>query len=100
MAEAGARFEYISGIWQSVADRGRALVGYRRPAPLDPQALIELARKLISGRGETSAVAAAATLLAGFAALDEADKRAFLNGASDAFGPDLEALQAVARAFL
>ena len=100
MAEAGARFEYISGIWQSVAERGRALVGIRRPVPLDPQALIEIARKLISGRGETSAVTAAATLLAGFAALDEADKRAFLTGASDAFGPDLEALQAVARAFL
>jgi malonyl-CoA decarboxylase len=100
MAEAGARFEYISGIWQSVADRGRALVGIRRPAPVTVEALIDLARKLISGRGETSGVAAAATLLASFAALDEADKRAFLAAASDAFGPDLEALQSAARAFL
>ncbi len=100
MAEAGARFEYISGIWQSVADRGRAWVGIRRPAPVTVEALIDLARKLISGRGETSGVAAAATLLAGFAGLDEADKRAFLTEASEAFGPDLATLQTAARAFL
>jgi malonyl-CoA decarboxylase len=100
MAETATRFEYISGIWQSVADRGRAWVGMRRPAPVTVEALIDLARKLISGRGETSGVAAAATLLAGFTALDEADKRAFLTEASEAFGPDLDALQATARAFL
>jgi malonyl-CoA decarboxylase len=100
MAEVATRFDYIAGVWQSVADRGRAWVGIRRPAPVTVEALIELARKLISGRGETSNVAAAATLLAGFAGLDEADQRAFLARASDAFGPDLEALETAARAFL
>jgi len=100
MSDAGARFEYISGFWQSVADRGRAWVGIRRPAPLTVEGLLDLARKLLSGRGEASGAAAAATLLAGFGALGEADKREFLTRVSQAFGADLEALAGLARAFL
>jgi malonyl-CoA decarboxylase len=100
MPESSTHIEYLSGLWQSVAERGRALVGIRRPAPLDVEGLIELARKLLTGRGEASSVATAATLLSGFGALSEADKRAFLLRASDAFGPDLPALAEAARAFL
>ena len=100
MAEPTTRFEYLSGFWQSVAGRGRALVGIRRPAPLDVEGLIELARKLLGGRGEASGAATAATLLAGFGALGEAEKRAFLSVIGDEFGPDLPALEEAARAFL
>ena len=100
MPESSTHFTYISGLWQSVADRGRAWVGMRRPAPPDVEALIELSRQLLSGRGEASGAARASAALAGFAALSEADKRAFLARASEAFGPDLAALQESARAFL
>ena len=100
MPETGVHFEYISGLWQSVADRGRALVGIRRPAPLDVEALIELARRLLTGRGEASGAAAAATLLSGFGSLTEVEKRAFLARACDVFGPNLGDLQEAARAFL
>jgi malonyl-CoA decarboxylase len=100
MSETSTHFEYLSGLWQSVADRGRALVGIRRPAPLDVEALIELSRKLLTGRGEASGAATAAALLAGFDALPAADRHAFLARVSEAFGPDLAALQEASRAFL
>jgi malonyl-CoA decarboxylase len=100
MAETTTHFEYLSGFWQSVAGRGRALVGMRRPAPLDVEALIELARKLLAERGEASGAATAQTLLAGFGALGEVEKRLFLARMGDEFGPDLEGLQQAARAFL
>ena len=70
MSESSTHFAYISGLWQSAADRGRAWVGIRRPPPpLDVEALIDLCRKLLSGRGEASGAATASALLAGFAAL-------------------------------
>jgi malonyl-CoA decarboxylase len=100
MPESSTHFTYISGLWQSVADRGRALVGMRRPAPPDVEALIDLARKLLRGRGEASGAATAAMLLSGFTALGEADRRAFLVGVNEEFGPDLVALQEAGRAFL
>jgi malonyl-CoA decarboxylase len=100
MPESSIHFEYLSGLWQSVADRGRALVGIRRPAPLHVEALIELARKLITGRGEASGAATAAMLLSGFGALSEPDQRAFLARVSEDFGPDLAGLAEAARAFL
>jgi malonyl-CoA decarboxylase len=99
MPESSTHFEYLAGLWQSVADRGRALVGLRRP-PLDVEALVELCRKLIAGRGEASGAATAGVVLSGFSALAEADRRAFLLRACEVFGPDLAALQEAARAFL
>ena len=92
MSETSTNFAYISGLWQSVSDRGRALVGLRRPAPVNVEALIELARKLLSGRGEASGAATAATLLEGYDSLGEIDKRSFLARICEIFGPDLEAL--------
>ncbi len=100
MSETSTNFAYISGLWQSVSDRGRALVGLRRPAPVNVEALIELARRLLSGRGEASGAANAETLLEGYESLGEADQRSFLTRICEIFGPDLDALQNAARAFL
>ena len=100
MAETAARFEYISGLWQSVADRGRAWAGWRRPPPLDVEQLLELCRKLLKGRGEASGAATAAAVLGGYASFGEAEKRDFLARVSENFGPDLDALQDAARDFL
>ena len=100
MAEPATRFEYISGLWQSAADRGRAWVGWRRPTPPDVEQLIELCRKLLKGRGEASGAATAAAVLGGYAALGDDEKRAFLVRVGEGFGPDLDALQDSARAFL
>ena len=100
MAESAARFEYISGLWQNVADRGRAWVGWRRPAPPDVEQLIELCRKLLKGRGEASGAATASAVLGGYWALGDEEKRDFLVRLGEGFGPDLDALQEAARDFL
>ncbi|MDE3177797.1 MAG: malonyl-CoA decarboxylase [Pseudomonadota bacterium] len=100
MPEPNTRFEYIAGLWQSVTDRGRALVGIKRAPPLGVDALIDLAGKLLSGRGEASGAATAAAMLAGFSALSEAEQRLFLERADAVYGPDLAALEQAAREFL
>jgi len=100
MAEPGANLAYISGLLQSVAERGRALVRPRRAEPLGVEALLALCQKLLKGRGEASGAATALAILDGYAALDAAARRAFLSGAATRFGPDLDALAAAARAFL
>ena len=100
MVETAARFEYISGLWQNVADRGRAWVGWRRPTPPDVEQLIELCRKLLKGRGEASGAATAAAVLGGYATLDDEDKRDFLTRVGESFGADLDALADAAREFL
>ena len=81
------RFEYFAGVWQSVADRGRALVGLKRPAPLDVEALIELSAKLIAGRGEASRAATAQAILSGFAALSEAGRGTIWRGPTPRSAP-------------
>jgi malonyl-CoA decarboxylase len=100
MAESAARFEYISGLWQNVADRGRAWVGWKRTVPPDVDQLIDLCRKLLKGRGEASGAATAAAVLGGYAALGAEEKRDFLARLGEGFGPDLDALQEAARDFL
>ena len=100
MAETASNLAYISGLFQSVAERGRALVGIRRAEPLGVAALLALSQRLLKGRGEASGAATARTILDGYAALGAAEKRAFLEGVATRLGPDLDALAAAARAFL
>jgi malonyl-CoA decarboxylase len=98
--EASPRNSYLSGLMQSVAERGRALVGLRRVEAQGVEPLLALAQKLLTGRGEASGVAIAATILGSYGALSEARKREFLFGLASRFTPDLAALGAAARAFL
>jgi malonyl-CoA decarboxylase len=85
---------------QTVAQRGRALVGYRRAEPLGVERLLDLAQTLLTGRGEASGIALAQSILAGYSALAPAQRLEFLTGAATRFGPDLAALGAAAEAFL
>ena len=57
VSEASANVTFFSGLLQTVADRGRALVGYRRAEPLSVERLLGLAEKLLTGRGEASGMA-------------------------------------------
>ena len=100
MAETSTNLAYFSSLMQSVADRGRDWVGFKRAEPLGVEALLGLAQKLLKGRGEASQAATASVLLEGYSALSRQDKRLWLEGAARRFGPDLEALAAAARAFL
>ncbi len=100
MNEASTNVTFFTGLLQTVAQRGRALVGYRRAEPLGVERLLDLAQTLLTGRGEASGIALAQSILAGYAALAPAQRLEFLTGAATRFGPDLAALGAAAQAFL
>jgi malonyl-CoA decarboxylase len=100
LSEAATNRTYLAGLLQTVADRGRALVGLRRNEQLNVEALLALAEKVLTGRGEASGVALARTILAGYGALTPARRVEFLVKAAKNFGPDLEALAGEAQAFL
>jgi malonyl-CoA decarboxylase len=98
--EASTNVAFFSGLLQTVAQRGRALVGYRRVEPVSVERLVALAQTLLTGRGEASGIALARSILAGYAALGAAQRLEFLTGAATRFGPDLAALGGAAQAFL
>ncbi len=100
MAEASTNLAYLSGLLQSVAERGRAWARGRRGEPIGVAALLDLCLRLIRDRGEASGAATARAILDAYSALGVADKRAFLTGVSNGFVADVEALSAAARAFL
>jgi malonyl-CoA decarboxylase len=98
LSEASNNRTYISGLLQTVAQRGRAWVGLRRE-PIGVEALLSLAERLLTGRGEASGVALAQSILSGYAGLTPARRRDFLVKAASRFGPDLATLQAAAKTF-
>ena len=100
MTETTTNASYLSGLFQSVADRGRALVGFPRPDGQGPEALLALTVKLLAGRGEASGAAIAQTILAGYARLAPPQKLAFLAAVAERYGYDEERLGEAARAFL
>lgn len=100
MAEPATNLSYLSGLLTSVAERGRALVGIRRAEPMSVEALLNLCQRLLKGRGEASGAVTATTILSAYAALNGADRRAFLSGVCERFGQDIEAMKSAARAFL
>jgi malonyl-CoA decarboxylase len=100
VSETAPNRTYISGLLQTVAERGRAWVGFRRADPIGVEALLALADKLLTGHGEASGVALARTILMGYAGLTPPRRLDFLAKATTRFGPDLESLATEARAFL
>jgi len=100
VSETSTNVTFFAGLMQTVADRGRKLVGYRRAAPLGVDSLLGLAQKLLTGRGEASGAALAVSILAGYSALAPAQRLEFLTGAATRFGPDLNELGEAARKFL
>lgn len=78
---------FLSGLLQTLAERGRGLWS-RRPAAVAPEKLIELGEQLLSGRGEASGVALAGLLLDGYAAAPPESRLVFLQALAEKFGPD------------
>ena len=91
---------YVSDLIQSVADRGRVLIGYPRLVGLGSTGLARLTDALMSGRGEASGVALAQQILQAYAALSAEARRAFLVDIAGRFGPDLAGVERAATAFL
>ena len=100
MNELTTNASFFSGLLQSVAGRGRALVGLGRAEALGVEALLGMSLKLLTGRGEASGAALAQTILGGYSKLGAAQKLEFLVGVAERYGHDLKALGEAARSFL
>jgi malonyl-CoA decarboxylase len=81
----------------TVADRGRELLGLREDETKDP--LPELCGRLIAGRGEASNIALAREVLQRFDGLDPEQKTAFFVTLAEQFGPDPERIREAAADF-
>ena len=99
MSSTGALF---SDLFSSISERGRNLIG--RKAALDGQApragdLVALCEQLLSGRGEASGTALAATIIERYQALDDGARHAFFQALLERFGPDKGKLAALVEAW-
>ncbi len=77
---------WLERIMNTVADRGRDLIGLREDEAEDD--LPDLCRRLIAGRGEASNIALAREILQRFEALGGDAKTAFFLTLAESFGPD------------
>lgn len=88
---------WLERIMNTVADRGRELIGLRDDAAQD--ALPELCRRLIAGRGEASNIALAREILLRFEGLDQDLKTVFFRTLAEQFGPDPNEIRQAADGF-
>ena len=91
---------FLQDLIGSITERGRGLVGFAKPLDKTHGDLVTLSEQLVTGRGEASGVALATKILDGYADANEAERIAFLEALANNFGPDLDRLEAAARAFL
>lgn len=89
--------KWLERIMDTVADRGRELLGLRDDEARD--SLDGLCRRLITGRGEASNIALAREILQRFEGLDEEAKTAFLLTLAEDFGPDPGRIKTAAAVF-
>ena len=93
---------WVERLWASVADRGRSFADVLQPrpskAPVDR--VRELARALLSVRGEASGAAIARELITDLRDLDTADRLAVYRFVAANFEPDTDALKAAAQSYL
>lgn len=86
---------FLSELMNTIADRGRSLLGLPAPS-IDPvmraAGLAELCERLLSGRGEASGTALAREMLDILASLDDAGRVSFYAALALRFGPDEDAL--------
>ena len=99
MAESSRNLAYLGGLLQSVADRGRSLIGLKSAAQQQGGEFFALAEALLSGRGEASGVAIARRILQTYAGQSAGQRLATLIGLAERFGPDLAAVGAAAGKF-
>lgn len=78
---------WLQGVINSIADRGRELLGLDS-GHLGTQELHELCIRLLSGRGEASGIALSQAILHHYSLLDDENKLAFFKLLESEFNPD------------
>ena len=82
---------FLGDLLTSVADRGRALIGFERFAGRN-RPIAQLCEDLLSGRGEASGMALAQAVLDAWERLDKAGRQGFFAMLQERFGPDHDRL--------
>jgi malonyl-CoA decarboxylase len=90
---------FFSELFDTLTERGRALLGLREGRAIASVDLVALGELLLSRRGEASGVALAETLIASYEAAEPAARLAFLQALADRFGPDRTRLETAIEAF-
>ena len=84
----------ITRIWHSIADKGRILLGHRRPADIPG-----LCRDLLSEKGEASGTAIARDVVDAYEPLSEGEKLDFFTRLATEFSPDVDEVLQAAEAY-
>jgi malonyl-CoA decarboxylase len=90
---------FLGDLLTSVADRGRALIGFERFAGARSRPVDRLCEDLLSGRGEASGMALAQAVLEAWDRLDKPGRRAFFSLLLERFGPDQDRLAKAIEAY-
>jgi len=91
---------FFADLLQTIADRGRELLGLRRNDALAHGDLAAACETLLSSRGEASGVALAREILTRWEALDERARLEFLTVLAERFGPDFTRIDEAVAAYL
>ncbi|NNG03356.1 MAG: malonyl-CoA decarboxylase [Inquilinus sp.] len=91
---------FFRDLLSTISDRGRTLVDLGRGRPGSGEDPIALGHRLVSGQGEASGVALAATLLAAYREASDVKKDAFFAELAVGFGADPERLAKAAERYL
>ncbi|SNR54395.1 MCD, Malonyl-CoA decarboxylase MCD [Paracoccus sediminis] len=93
-AQRPSRPAFLGDLFETLTDRGRALLRWRDPAGriTAPPGLPEMGDLLLSRRGEASGVALARALVTAFEDAESDTRREFLMTLADRFGPDPQAV--------
>jgi malonyl-CoA decarboxylase len=86
--------DFFASLLQTVAERGRALIGLGREPVSGPAEILRRVEELLSSRGEASGVALAQRILTGYVTLSEAARLDVLTHFNERFGPDMAAVKA------
>lgn len=91
---------FLQELLNGIAERGRTLLPRALAGGENTNEMVDLARALVSGRGEASGVALARQIIARYSTLDEAQRSAFFAYLADNLGPNYAAISTAASAFM
>ena len=91
---------FLTGLIDQIFDRGRSLLDFSLPGLGQDETIEDLARAMLSDRGESSGVVLAQRILSTYRTLDTDAKLAFFRFLNEGFAADAEAIEDAARGYL
>ncbi len=91
---------FFQELLKGIADRGKALIDLSIGGHANAETIEELARALMSSRGEAAGVALARRVLGAYQTLERGEKLAFFHFIASAFTPDPDKVRTAAELYL